>query len=249
MRIAICEDELDYQAAIVDAIRLWQAVSRHMDVELFVFSSSEDLLECIRQEPGFDLLFVDIQIPGEMNGVDLAKKIREAHLDVVIVFCTNYSEYVYDGYAVHALRYLKKPVMQADIDFCCSYVYNRLVIKNEQALSVVSAGRRYALRHIEIRCIEARIHSLYFSTTLSDTPLRIQAKLSDIQSALPNRLFVRCHRSYIVNIAHVRMLTRTACSLSDGAVIPISRTYAGDVNRAFDLYHQGGRIHYDLDDV
>lgn len=249
MKIVICEDEQMYQKEIVEAIGRWKAASDHADIELSLFSSSEDLLDHLEHGAEVDLLFVDIQIPGEMNGVELARKIREAHLDMTIVFCTNYSEYVFEGYTVNALRYLKKPVAQEDINYCCSYVYNRLAIRNDHALTLFSAGKRYVLRHIEIRCIEARLRSLLFYTTLSDEPLRINAKLTDIQSSLPENLFILCHRSYIVNIAHVRMLTRTDCTLSNDMSIPISRTYSAEVEEIFDRYHQGGHVKYDLDGV
>ena len=239
MRIVVCEDELIYQTAITDAIQRWQNTTGHRDVELKVYSSSEDILDRLDRDAKIDLLFIDIQIPGEMNGVELARKIREKHLDMTIVFCTNYSEYVFEGYTVHALRFLKKPVLQEDIDFCCSYVYDRLALQSDQTLTVTSAGKRYALRHMEILCIEAKLHSPLISATVSGEPLRISAKFSDIQRSLPENLFVQCHRSYLINIAHVRMLTRTECILSNGASIPISRTYAASVEQAFDRYHQG----------
>lgn len=162
MRIVVCEDEPFYQTAIAEAIERWQSASGHTDVELSVFSSSEDVLEAIEHEAEIDLLFVDIQIPGEMSGIDLARRIREACLDMTIVFCTNYNEYVFEGYTVNALRYLKKPVSQEDINYCCSYVYNRLAIRNDHALTLFSGGKRYVLRYIEIRCIEARLRNLLF---------------------------------------------------------------------------------------
>ena len=240
MRIVVCEDELIYQKAITDAIEHWQASSGHLDIELSVYSSSEDLLERLDRDAKVDLLFVDIQIPGEMSGIELARRIREKQLDMTIVFCTNYSEYVFEGYTVHALRFLKKPVVQEDIDFCCSYVYNRLALQSDQTLTISSASKRYVLRYMEILCVEARLHSLLFTTTISREPIKISAKLSDIQRSLPSSLFVQCHRSYLINIAHVRMLTRTECTLSNSISIPISRTFTADVEHAFDRYHQGG---------
>ena len=249
MRIVVCEDEQIYQEAIVNAIEQWKCSSRHSDVEISVFSSSEDLLEKLERGAKIDLLFIDIQISGEMNGVELARRIREAHLDMTIVFCTNYSEYVFEGYTVHALRFLKKPVVQEDIDFCCGYVYDRLALQSDQTLTIVSSGKRYALRHMEILCIEAKLHSLLISTTVRSDPLRITAKFSDIQRTLPESQFVQCHRSYIINIAHVRMLTRTECTLSNNMSIPISRTYSAEVEQTFDRYHQGEHVKYDLDGV
>lgn len=249
MKIVICEDELVYQVAIRQAIKHWQDASGHNDMEIFLYHSSEELLDQFEQKMEVDLLFIDIQFPGELNGIDLARKIRETHHDVTIVFCTNYSEYVYDGYTVNALRFLKKPIVENDIYFCCNYVYNRLVIRSSNSLTIFSSGKRYALRYTEIRYLEVKAHNLYISTTLRPSPFKINAQLSDIMTELPKALFVLCHRSFAINIAHIRMITRTECLLLNNESIPISRTYIAEVNRAFDRYHQGGISRDDLDDI
>lgn len=249
MRIVICEDELVYQIAIRQAIQHWQQVSGHNDVEVFLYHSSEELLDQFERKMEVDLFFIDIQFPGELNGIDLARKIRETHHDVTIVFCTNYGEYVYEGYTVNALRFLKKPIVEDDVFFCCNYVYNRLTIRNSNSLTIFSSGKRYALRYAEIRFLEIKAHNLYLSTTIRSTPFKINTQLSDIMAELPKNLFVLCHRSYAVNVAHIRMITRTECQLLNNESIPISRTYMAEVNRAFDCYHQGGVPRYGLDDI
>lgn len=247
MRISICEDELTYQIAIQNAIQHWQAVTHHDDIEISVFPSSDDMIDQLDKSWETDLLFIDIQLQGETTGIDLAHKIREMQLDTTIVFCTNYNQYVYEGYAVNALRFLRKPIEDSDIFYCCNYVYSRLTIRDSNTLAIISSGKRYVLRYAEIRYIEARAHNLYISTTANSSPLKLNASLSDILSSLPSRIFVLCHRSYIVNIAHIRMLTRTECLLSNNEKIPISRTYTAVINAAFDRYHQGGVTCYGMD--
>ena len=86
MRITICEDMDFYLAPIQKAIQHWMSVSGHTDVIVTVFKSSEDLLQRIETKFEEDLLFLDIQIKGEMNGIELAHKIRQLGLDTVIVF-------------------------------------------------------------------------------------------------------------------------------------------------------------------
>lgn len=184
-----------------------------------------------------------------MNGIELAHKIRQLGLDTVIVFCTNFPQYVYEGYTVNALRFLPKPVSESDISYCCDYVYNRLSIENKNTLAIISAGKRYVLHYHEILYVEARSHCIYISTTITSAPLKINANLSDIVSSLPQELFIPCHRSYIVNVAHIRLVTRTECLLSGNISIPISRTYTLSVNQAFDRYHQGGIYNYGVDNI
>ena len=247
MRITICEDMECYLTPIQEAIQHWMTFSQHSDVVVTVFKSSEDLLQKLETKFEEDLLFLDIQIPGEMNGVDLARKVRELGLNTVIAFCTNYSQYVYEGYTVNALRFLKKPISEKDIFFCCDYTYNHLSIENKNTFAVLSAGKRYVLHYHEILYIEARSHCIFISTTIVPTPLKINATLSDIALSLPREIFVPCHRSYIINIAYIRMLTRTECWLLNNERIPISRTYIATLNTAFDRYHQGGVTRYGMD--
>lgn len=249
MRITICEDMDFYLAPIQQAIQHWMSVSGHTDVIVTVFKSSEDLLQRIETKFEEDLLFLYIQIKGEMNGIELAHKIRQLGLDTVIVFCTNFPQYVYEGYTVNALRFLPKPVSESDISYCCNYVYNRLSIENKNTLAIISAGKRYVLHYYEILYVEARSHCIYISTTITSAPLKINANLSDIVSSLPQELFIPCHRSYIVNVAHIRLVTRTECLLSGNISIPISRTYTLSVNQAFDRYHQGGIYNYGVDNI
>ena len=232
MRITICEDMDFYLAPIQKAIQHWMSVSGHTDVIVTVFKSSEDLLQRIETKFEEDLLFLDIQIKGEMNGIELAHKIRQLGLDTVIVFCTNFPQYVYEGYTVNALRFLPKPVSESDISYCCDYVYNRLSIESKNTLAIISAGKRYVLHYHEILYVEARSHCIYISTTTTSP-----------------ELFIPCHRSYIVNVAHIRLVTRTECLLSGNISIPISRTYTLSVNQAFDRYHQGGIYNYGVDSI
>ena len=105
------------------------------------------------------------------------------------------------------------------------------------------------LHYHEILYVEARSHCIYISTTTTSAPLKINATLSDIVSSLPPELFIPCHRSYIVNVAHIRLVTRTECLLSGNISIPISRTYTLSVNQAFDRYHQGGIYNYGVDSI
>ncbi len=249
MRIVICEDEPVYQASLKQAIGRWQRASGHSDIEVLAYSSSEDLLEQVERKLEADLFFIDIQIPGELNGVDLARKIRETDLDVTIVFCTNYSEYVYEGYTVNALRFLRKPVDPRDVFFCCEYAYKRSLVSNANTLTVVSAGRRTVLRYAEIIFLETQGHSLYIRSTVAPEPIKLNARLSDVMAELPKELFAFCHRSYAVNVAHIRMLTRTMCLLFNGESLPISRTYMNDVTQTFDRYHQGGVCEHGMDRI
>ncbi|WP_366925647.1 response regulator [uncultured Ruminococcus sp.] len=110
MRIAVCDDEqcfLNYFRGIVK--RLYN----RLDIITDEFSSGEELLKSFRYK-AYDLVFLDIEMPA-MDGITLARKLRELSSDVSIVFLTGHIEYAIKGYEVNALRYLTKPAEEKKV--------------------------------------------------------------------------------------------------------------------------------------
>ena len=75
--------------------------------EVLEFVSGEDLLS--NYPNNIDLLFLDIQMNG-LNGMDVARRIREFDNNVEIIFTTSVLDYVCEGYEVNAYRYMLKPI-------------------------------------------------------------------------------------------------------------------------------------------
>ncbi len=247
MHIAICDDEALYREAVGQMICRWISTSGNSDTLLSLFSSSEELLEQFNRSHTIDLLFLDIKVPGELDGINLAKEIRKINSNVQIVFITNYDEFVYEGYTVNALRYLRKPILEEDVFFCCSYVYNRTSLQKHECILLQSGNKRLTIKYAEILYAEIKSHSLYVFTTRESTPIKLSLNLSDFEERLPSKLFALCHRSYIVNLSRIRLLTRTRLVLTDGTSLPVSRTYSEKLNKKFDTYFQGGRINNGLE--
>ena len=111
MNVIICDDDGYYRNALNDSVHRWTDACRFaLTVVTHCFFSTEELLKAWKNGLVMDVVFLDIQIPGELSGLALAKKIRETDSQIPIVFITNYAEFACDGYSVNALRYLKKPV-------------------------------------------------------------------------------------------------------------------------------------------
>lgn len=249
MQVMICDDEIVYREAIYNAIQNWQCSSGHQDIQISVFSSSKELYECFEQQVHADLLFLDIEMPREISGLDLARRIRDLNNNIIIVFVTNYDEYVYDGYEVNAFRFLRKPIVEKDIFFCCSYVYNRLFCRPEDSITFSFKNSQMVLRFSEIQYIEAQSHTLFIYCSNHNEPIKTQMRLSDLYAILPSKLFSYCHRSYIVNVSYIRIITRSRIVLLNGITIPVSRTYVELLNNTFDFYFRGGRIKNGLDSI
>ena len=109
-RVAIVDDsniDAEYVQSIVNA---W-ARERQAGVQTQRFASAENFLFHYAEDKEWDILLLDIEM-GAMDGISLAKRIRQDNETVQIVFVTGFGDYISEGYEVSALHYLMKPVKQ-----------------------------------------------------------------------------------------------------------------------------------------
>ena len=110
LRIAICDDETDARDAL--RFQLEKILIEDAEEIVYEFSSGTNAASWLANHPGeIDLLFLDVEMKG-LNGMETAEKIRTFDEQILIVFVTGYSDYVFDGYLVGALDYLMKPVTE-----------------------------------------------------------------------------------------------------------------------------------------
>ncbi len=239
MRIAICDDEVVYRMAISEAVEHWRKVHNIDTILVQEYHSSEDLLEDIENNQRFDVLFLDIQIPNEMCGIELAKRIREYDECVQIVFFTNYSEYAYEGYYVSALRYLRKPVHPDQISECLDIAFNQWKYAQGESIIFEDSGGKTVLKYSSILYIESSGHTVHIHCTQEKKAIEIRHQLSRLYDELPHAIFVMCNRSYIVNIMYVRKITYDRVIMANGLDIAMGKQYRDGLRATFSKYYQG----------
>lgn len=246
MQIWICEDNSLYCSSIQQKIINWSLSTRHCDVCTSIFHSSEDLLEQWSRGIHPHLFLLDIEIPNEMNGLELAQKIRLYDQEACIVFITNYNEYVYQGYTVNALRYLKKPITEEDLFPCLDIAYRHysLLHQNHSVLSI--PGEKLVILYAEILYIQSYSPSLEIKTSNIQNSFLINYRISKLYNLLPPDLFSFCHRCYIVNLSEIRILKKTQLTLSNGETLPVSNKFVNELFEKFNAYHQRGCHYNDL---
>lgn len=241
MNIVICDDEKYYQDAVINAIDNWTRIANYNNIRYQCFSSTEDLLEKWENGLHIDLIFLDIQIPGELSGMALAQKIRVSDQNITIVFITNYSNYVYEGYTVNALRYLRKPIQEQEVYSCLELAHRQFSLLQNSSILIETRDQSLVLRHADIIYIESQSHYLTFCLTYNMRPV-IRKKLSQLLLHLPSELFVQCHRSYLVNLAHIRRFTSNIITMSNNQTLPVSSTFSSALHIAFVHYYREERI-------
>ena len=237
MRIAYCEDE-PAQRSRMELLLHTFAERKRLALTVEAFSDSAAFLFHYPDSYPFDLIFLDIDLGG-MDGMALARKIRETDSEVPILFLTNHREYVFEGYEVQAFRYLLKPVTE-DTLFPLLDELQTMRGQEKPHLLLSLGGETQKLFLSDLLFVESDNHYLTLHTAAGTETFK--KNLSEFREELSaawqasggtGECFAAAHRSYLVNLAHVERITRTECLLSDGTKIPVSRGCYASLNHAF----------------
>lgn len=241
MNIILCDDEPLFLSSLEQKIGMWaQKNGRVNSILIRKFTSSEDMLDAWEHGMQIDVLFLDIQIPGEMNGLSAAKQIRATNDYLPIVFITSFAQYAEKGYEVNALRYLRKPVADDAVSQCMDIIWRRWALQNLNSVVLDLPTQILRLPVDAILYAEVSGHTCSVFTIDRENPYVFRQPIDYLRQKLPLDLFAQCHRSYVVNLMYVRRLTGNQLTMSDGTVIQIGRKYQSDFMLKFREYYLGG---------
>ena len=162
-----------------------------------------------------------------MDGVTMARKLRQDNQTVQIIFITGYADYISDGYEVDALHYLMKPIQEEKFFTVLDRAVTKL-IKNEKVLNIISQGEMIHLPICQINYAE--VNSNYI-TIHSQQTITLKMTLSELEKKLDSHFF-RAGRSALVNLKKISRVTKKEIYLQDGSIIPLPRGAYEKVNRA-----------------
>lgn len=228
-RFAICDDN-KAQIEFLSAAVLHWGEKRGIHPQISAFENGESFLFRYAEDKAFDILLLDIEM-GQLNGVQLAKTVRQENKEVQIIFITGYMDYISDGYDVEALHYLLKPVSEEKLHSVLDRAAERL--KDKKNSLFLNTGDEmvriplYTVRYIEVRQNYVTIHA--------DVDYTVKKTLRELEQSLDSSFF-RTGRSYIVNLQFIKKVTKTDVYLKDGAVVPLSRGLYNDLNQAIIRY-------------
>lgn len=224
--VGICDDNPE---AIKELAWLVQDYCKEKkeDVKLQYFCSGEEVVEyCFRgqnKEEKMDILFLDIEMDG-MTGVDCMNSIQNESGVWRICFTTSHPGFVFDAFSTKTIGYLVKPLVISKIS---RILDNVLREKNERkSISYVEIdGSRHDVHLDDIAYIQAdgSYVMICFSGGISGKKI-ISKKLGQIEKELKGTDFVRCHKSYLINLASVKSVGQQIV-MSNREEIPIGRAY------------------------
>ena len=216
MNIAICDD------VAADAEKIRSYLLAHFKQSGFtgnihMFESGEALLT--NYYPGrFDVLFLDIYMGG-ITGVETAKRIRENDPNCLLVFMTISDSHMRDGFALRAASYIEKPLTPEKLEVAFTQCRNTFM-KNARYIEISFARNGLKIPFPRIMYVEISGRSVFFHTDTDET-LKTQMTMDEVEKQLDSPAFIRCHRSFIVNMNHVEGIQGNDLTMKNGQLVPI----------------------------
>ncbi len=256
MRIMICDDDAVIRQSLLKMLKLAYTENNLPWEEPKCAASAEELLANISKGQTYDLIYLDIEMPGA-SGMEAAAQIRTHDRQVQFIFVTSHKDYVYDVFQVMPLDFLIKPIN------CQKFLgafgralenyrwqHQTITCKLTEGVAVIETAE------IVYACSEGKLIHLYlhngehYQTRQTMTEMAAQLELYHI---------IRCHRSYLVNLAYVQGLAnRRAFRIgqrSEGKEVlitiegqrvslPIGEKYLDNFQQQLMQYQQqGGRLY------
>lgn len=227
LKIAICDDE-PIVLSKIEALLQEELTKLKIKHGINSYKSGEELLDVWKTQ-NFDVVFLDIELET-MNGIDIAKKLRDSGYDKLIVFITSFMDYSIVGYKVNAFRFILKDTLKQELAECVQNVVAKLGLKK-------ATLNDFEVNIKEIIYLESNKHQVMIY--LKDKAVyKIYGTLDDIEKYLNSMNLIRVHQSYLVNILYVSDISRYFLVLSDGNFnieIPIPKNRYSEVKKKISI--------------
>ncbi len=225
-KIVICDDEQNQIEHIASIVTSWSAHEGH-HCEIRTFASAEAFLFEYEEDKAYDILLLDVEMKN-MNGIELAKRIRKDNSRAEIIFITSHFEFVGEGYEVDALHYLIKPIFEDKLTQVLNKAAEKLSVE-PPAVVISCEGETIKLYESDILYVESLLHYVVIHT--KDKEYKIKESISSFEEKLSDD-FYRIHRSYVVSLKNITRISRTSVNIGKSE-LPLSRGKYDDINRAF----------------
>lgn len=234
MKIAICDDNLN----IVEEVRGLldeYALSKNLSLDISTFDNGQAVLE---SDEKFNIAILDVEMPG-CNGIELGKILREKNRHIVLMYITSHKKYLDEALNLNAARFFEKPIdskrFYDGLDNALKRIDNTTIkffLKENNASVRINAGD---IIYIEIEPIGHRK-----TKVVTEEKTYISSnKIAFWEEHLISSLFVKTHKSYIINMEYITKYENNTLQLDGKYNIPISRNYQSSVHKAFIRYMTG----------
>jgi len=236
INIAIVDDDITYSKRLKDYMYRFEKENR-LNMEISVYSSGLALIS--EYEPIYDVILLDIEMP-HMDGMEVARFIRKSDPHAVIVFITNMPQYAIKGYEVEAFDFIVKPVEYELFSLKLGAAIEAVDEETSLTIQIPDESGYRRVKADEIVFIEVKDHWLFVQSLTEN--YQMLGTLKEMEEKLETSYFIRCNKSYLINLQHVVRMRSDIVVLQGGYQFKISRSRRKEVQFAFIDYYSSKKF-------
>lgn len=202
LNFVLCDDNINVLNKFSKMLELI-FVNNDLDGHVsYITSNPDDLLNYIKNNQ-VDVVILDIDLKSNISGIDLANKLRKFNKKIYIIFATGHLEYLILAYKCKTFDYLPKPISLENLESTILRLYKDINEDNSNVQFIKLHNGSTILRADSICYIEKDNTKVIFRA--ENAAYSVYSSFNKIQTELPSS-FIRCHKSYIVNINNVKSI-------------------------------------------
>ena len=212
---------------------------KNTNISVSEYSSGEELL---KSNERIDILFLDIGMRG-MDGIETARKLRECRFHGFLIFITVLKEMVFQSFEVQPFDYLVKPVQEEHFEKTMERLFLSMQdrLSPEKANLLVQKGCESNIIFFQdIICCEIIDRKVYLYL-VSGEVIDYYDRIENLEKKMDGRFF-RCHRSYLINLNHLKSYRNNTAFMADGKEIPVSRLRSKEFSKVILQYMREWRL-------
>ena len=193
-------------------------------------TSFDELTSILSAKERVDLLITDIVMPdGQPTGIDIVRRLFPPSSGTQVIYVSGYLDQALEVYPTNHLYFLLKPLDEEKLAEALALALSAVKRKKPSMLRIKVGHREQLIRASTIVYMSSNLRKV--TIHCRERSFETYARLDDLIEQLPDG-FVRCHRSFVVNLAYVASLEDDTIELHDGTELPVSRRRAKEVQRA-----------------
>lgn len=219
IKIAICDD--DNVTLLQNEVLVKSYLGKlNIIAEIETYSSSEFLQYDIQENKFFDLLLMDIEMPGK-SGMDIAREVKKISPESLIIFITSHSEYAIDSFELSVFRYIPKDNIDEKLFLAVKDALTYIELQKDKTYVIATPTRYEKIPYNTIFYIQKDGKYSLFTTDKGETQIR--KSLSQVYHELDPGQFVYIDRGCIVNLLLIMRLDDMDVIMKNGVALPISK--------------------------
>ena len=219
MEIGICDDEKAYCEVM---IAYCQKAFAEWKPNFHVFHSGDEMFASNKQ---FDLLFLDIEMPG-MDGISVKDALQDARRSDKIIFLTSHEERMKEAFGANVFDFISKPIVGAEVERVLRKIKK---IINRHTITITVDGVTIMIPLDKILYVEAE--DKYVNVHTSEEKYLLRQTLNEWSELLPEPYFCRCSRFCIINMNYYNQKKNEA--VIGDKVIPVGRTFKKGILKTY----------------